>query len=459
MRGRRWMAAGFVVAGLALSGAGVASADSIFTVKAYDAPGTPAKYDQVMVRRYGDPNARKVLVLVPGTLAGPGYFEIIAKYLSTHVPNLQVWAAGRREMALQDNSVLIEGLDDQVTPQQVFDYYLGWIGDPSITPHYQPLDVSKYAFAKTWGLNVAMQDLHDVILEAGDHGKRTVILGGHSLGGEEAAIYPAYDFAGHPGYKDIAGIVGIDGGLFGTVGHTALTTQAAQKEVAALDTNPFTDLLGTGLVWSSGAFSEVAAIAALKQPNAPSILQAFPLLPAILKPPIPATNLAAIGYAYDQSTSPPGLALIHTHSGHLDGASPLSGWVDDGPTPAENIVQAFSVEPLGPTEWYYPTKLSIDAQGAGGLTETPVARYLGLHLKWVHQVNVPYYVIQTSLGGANDALKKGAASYKAASKIPSIMVVDRKSTYSHLDPVLATPATNAFLQTVVPWLEKIKLSH
>jgi len=50
---------------------------------------------------------------------------------------------------------------------------------------------------------------------------------------------------------------------------------------------------------------------------------------------------------------------------------------------------------------------------------------------------------------------RSAYAYRAQSKIPSVTVVSRTSTYSHLDPLLATPSQNAFLQTLVPWLTKV----
>jgi hypothetical protein len=84
---------------------------------------------------------------------------------------------------------------------------------------------------------------------------------------------------------------------------------------------------------------------------------------------------------------------------------------------------------------------------------------LGLKLTHLSQVNVPMYVIQTSLGGANNNVAKSAASYKAHSKIPAVTVVNRAATYGHLDPLLAAPARNAFLQTVVPWIEKLHGYH
>jgi hypothetical protein len=36
-----------------------------------------------------------------------------------------------------------------------------------------------------------------------------------------------------------------------------------------------------------------------------------------------------------------------------------------------------------------------------------------------------------------------------------VTVVSRAVTNSHLDPLLATPSENAFLQSVVPWLKKV----
>jgi hypothetical protein len=107
-------------------------------------------------------------------------------------------------------------------------------------------------------------------------------------------------------------------------------------------------------------------------------------------------------------------------------------------------------------DWYYPQRLSIDTEAASSLTQTPAADTLGLKLEHLAQVNVPMYVIQTSLGGTDNAVADAAASYKARSHIPSVTVVDRSSTYGHLDPLLATPARNAFLQTVVPWIERLR---
>jgi hypothetical protein len=436
---------------------------STFTVRGVAVKGTPERFDRVQVRRFGSPSARNVLVLVPGTLAGAADFDIVGPYLATHVPHLQVWAEMRREGALQTQTAVLEqALHGKTSVAHAFNYYLGWLGNGAIKTHYQPLVAAKYQYVDQWGLATAMGDLHRVVERARDGGKRSVILGGHSLGGAEAAIYPAWDFNGHPGYRDIKGIVGIDGDepMNATklpTGVTPINTAAqAQAALATLNANgPFAVLSGFPLPWITGAFAQVGALAARMKPNAPSVVGSFPLLPPELKPPVPVTNLAALGYDFDAATSPKALALIQIHSGHLAKSGSPRGWVNSGPTPAQDLAFAFSQEPLGPVDWYYPERLTIDTQAARSLTQTPAAKVLGLRLTHLHQVNVPMYVIQTALGGAHDAVARAARAYKHRSKIPSLTIVNRASTYSHLDPLLAAPGRNAFLATIVPWIEAL----
>jgi hypothetical protein len=297
-----------------------------FAVPGVTVAGTPAQYDQVMVRRFGSPSATNVLVLVPGTLGGAADFDVVGPYLAAHVPNLQVWAEMRREGALEDNSVLLQTLHNRASLQQVFNYYVGWLANASVTPHYQPLHASQFGFIDQWGLAVALGDLHNVIELARDGGKRTVILGGHSLGGAEASIYPVWDFSGRGGYQVIAGIIGIDGdaGLASGFGRAPVTSAAdANSALATLASgSPWLDLLGFGLPWISGAFAETGALAAMQAPSGLSVGQSFALLPASLKPPVPASNAAQFGYAFDAATSPSALALIHVHSGHLAASGP-----------------------------------------------------------------------------------------------------------------------------------------
>ena len=88
------------------------------------------------------------------------------------------------------------------------------------------------------------------MLSARRQGKR-VILGGHSLGASMTVAYASWDFDGQPGYKDLDGLVLIDGGLLGSFSTPDLA--ATKKAVKALDTSgPFVDLLGLNLPWAAG---------------------------------------------------------------------------------------------------------------------------------------------------------------------------------------------------------------
>jgi hypothetical protein len=278
--------------------------------------------------------------------------------------------------------------------------------------HYQPLDQAQFAFAKQWGLALTLQDVRRVVLSARRQGKR-VILGGHSLGASMTVAYASWDFGGgRAGYQDLDGLVLVDGGLLGSFSTPDLA--ATKKAVKALDTNgPFVDLLGLNLAWAAGVFSEMGALAALKEPTAPSIARSFPLLPAPFKPPIPATNRGLFGYAFDASTSPAALALIHVQAGTL---GPNGDWVDGEVTPIERLAQTFGQEPANASEWYFPAKLSIDVDAANALERNAQTDYLKLRPWHRRAVDLPLYALQTDL--THGHVLRGAKRFIAGSKVP-----------------------------------------
>jgi hypothetical protein len=429
---------------------------TVLTIRTPAAPDTPRRYDRVRVRRYGPASARAVLVLVPGTFGGAGDFHLLGPALVRRIPGLQVWAQMRREGALHDTAMLERARAGRATVRAAFDYYLGWLANAAVRDHYQPLDASRYGFVKQWGLKVALDDLHAVVRQARAGGRRTVVLGGHSLGASVAGIYPAWDFGGRPGVRDLAGVVEIDGGAGGEREGAATTAAQARELLARLDrSGPFADLLGLGLPWIAGAFGELSALAASKEPTAPSVAATFPLLPPAFRTPFPATNRGQLGYAFDASTSPPGLALIQVRSGHLGDSGEVRDWVDDGPTPIANLANAFSLEPLGAIEWYYPARLSLDVGVASSLNATAAARTLGLRIRHVRKVDIPLYAFAAALAGRDGALATGTARYKRLSKIPRVTLVDHSDSYSHLDPLLADPQRSALVRTLVPWLRGV----
>jgi hypothetical protein len=118
------------------AGAIPASALNVTWMRGFASPGTPAKYNKVGVIKVGRPSAKNVLVLEPGTSAGGAYFVPLAKWIVSTSPGWQVWSVERRENLLEDQSELDAAKAGRATQTQTFDYYLGYLADPSITVHF-----------------------------------------------------------------------------------------------------------------------------------------------------------------------------------------------------------------------------------------------------------------------------------------------------------------------------------
>jgi pimeloyl-ACP methyl ester carboxylesterase len=208
-----------------------AAAETVTTIPGAPGPG-PSKYDKVFVTKFGPKSAKRVLVLMPGYYGGAGDFTLDAREIVKRVPGLQVWALDRRTQALEDTARFADALAGRISVQQAFDYYLGWLANPAIQPHFQPLDPARFAFAKQWGLSLTLQDVRRVVLSAKRQGK-SVILGGHSLGASMTVAYASWDFNGRAGYRDLDGLVLIDGGLLGSFSTPDLA--ATKKAVIDID--------------------------------------------------------------------------------------------------------------------------------------------------------------------------------------------------------------------------------
>ncbi len=450
--------AGLVLAGtaavLALAAAPAVARESVITVPTPAAPG-PAQFNQVTVHQFGPASGKRVLVLMPGTQGGAGDFTLDARYLVKRVPGLQVWAIDRRTQALEDTATFAAAESGQIPLQQAFDYYLGWItngGTPS--NHFQFRLNNADPYAREWGMAVALNDAHAVVQLARNHGRRQVVLGGHSLGASLTAAYAAWDFNGRPGYKDLEGLVLIDGGLLGSF--DAYDLQQAQQAVADLQSSdPFLDLLGAGFPEVAGIFAEIGGVFAEEAPTASAAaLQSFPLLPPAFNPPFPVTNRALLGYAFDRDSSPPDFSLLHINGGALAPSGDPRDWIDGGVTPVSRLAATFGQEPTNAVEWYFPKRLTIDTNGADQMTQNDVANFLGLRLTHTHKVNLPLYAIATDLAGAH--VLDGARNLIRRSRITrrESMLVNRNPLFSHLDPLTAAPKANAFLKTIVPFLDR-----
>ncbi|HEU5473706.1 MAG TPA: hypothetical protein VFV67_23920 [Actinophytocola sp.] len=421
----------------------------------FDDPATPDELDRVGVLRVGSSWARNVLVLSPGTSAGAGYFRPLAEDIVRRTRcTWQVWSVERRENRLEDHTVLDAVKRGTVTQQQFFDYYLGWATNPAITDHFVPVPDAAVGFARGWGMNVEIEDLHRVVRAAGAHGRR-VVLGGHSLGGSITTAYATWDFNGRPGARELSGLVYIDGGSNPTPISPEQATQALQS-------------LTNGTPWLAfggiptpflGLFSMTGSTSTVTAPNERSLAQDFPLLPPNLKPPVPATNEAQFGFSVDTDTAPPNLRAAHVHAGQLAAAGDPRGWDPAGDiTPIQRYARMLSGTGLSGVDgsaWYHPLRLTIDAGAVAAGNPNPAQQILDV--KATHGADLgrhlPIYAFGAALGG--QGVLDAARALAGQSGIPDrrLTLVDRAGTYAHNDPNSAAPH-NEFLDTLIPFLTR-----
>jgi pimeloyl-ACP methyl ester carboxylesterase len=432
-------------------------------MKGFNDPATPDNLDRVGVLKIGNPKAKNVLVLNPGTSAGSGYFKPLADDVVARTNGRwQVWSVERRENQLEDQSVLDRFKRGQANSQQLFDYYLGWLANPSITDHFDLIPDADVAFGRGWGMNVEIEDLHRVVEQADNFGRR-VVLGGHSLGGSITTAYATWDFNGKPGAKNLSGLVYIDGGS----NPVPVTPQQATQSLQTLQTS--SPWLAFGGIPSPflGIFSATGSCGTVYDPNGPSLGYTFPLLPANLKPPLPAgvvpTNEAQYGFALDADTSPPTLIAAQGNIGHLAASGNPRGWIDDEISPIQRFAAMFcgkGLAGLDGTAWYHPQRLTIDSRSVAAGNANPAQSIL--NVKAIHGDDLgkkmPIYAFGAALGG--EGVLAAARILAQQSGIPDskLRLINRQSTYTHNDPSAAEP-NNEFIDNLIPFLGKVGKSH
>jgi hypothetical protein len=430
-----------------LAVAAPASADRVLTVDGAAAPG-PARFDRVRVIEQGPRKAKSVLVLVPGTSGGAAYFRPVARDVVAALSGWKTWSVDRRENLLEDHSVLGPVVARRRPAADAFRYYLESIADTSITPRFTP--ATDAAYARRWGMGVAVRDLRTVI-RAARRGGRNVVLAGHSLGATIAIAYATWDFGGRAGAADLAGLVLIDGGS----GGTPIGRSEAREQLQQLGgESPFLDLSGFGLPWAIGVLNAVGSTLGVQEPDAPAVLANWQFLPGSLRPPVAATNAAGYGYAVDDDTSPADLALVHMHIGGLAAAGDPRPWADGELGTVARAAEMFSgIDGIDGTAWYHPRRLSLDGRAVAGGVRNRAQRLLGVRATHGRDLDVPIYAIETSLGAGR--VLKGARALARRSDV-RVKLVDRHTTYDHLDPLSAVRAQNAFVKTVIPFLRRAR---
>jgi pimeloyl-ACP methyl ester carboxylesterase len=424
-------------------------------MRGFDAPGTPTSLNRVGVLRFGPDRAPNILVLNPGTSAGAAYFAPLARRILKRTKGWQVWSVERRENQLEDQSVFNRAKRGKATPAEVFDYYLRWLTDHSITNHVTPVPDSDVQFAKHWGMRVEIRDLRKVVRAAERKG-RHVVVGGHSLGGSITTAYATWDFHGKPGAKGLSGLVFIDGGST----PDPVTEAEAKTSLDDLRTgsSPWLSFGGIPAPFA-GLFGDSGASSVKMAPDARSLGQEAGL-PANLKPPVPVTNEAQFGYAADVATSPESLLAFQVHAGHVQrGDCDPCGWVrGDAITPIQRyatMISGWGLRDVDGTTWYHPMRLTIDSGAVADGNPNPAQRVL--HVKTIHgdDVHVPIYAFAAALGDGRVVSATRALARQSHLPPRQVTIVDRHRTYAHNDPSAAAPR-NAFLKHLLPFLADIR---
>jgi pimeloyl-ACP methyl ester carboxylesterase len=453
------------------------------------APGTPTSFNlagshlkknlnlnQVGVIKVGRHTAKNVLVFEPGTSAGAAYAVPFAKSLVEKLGDWQVWSVERRENLLEDQSMLKKAKIGKATPQELFHYYLGYLAEATPqNPHMKLIPSEDVTFAREWGMNVAVEDLHTVIEAAKAQGGKVVLVG-HSLGGSVVTAYATWDFAGVPGADGLSGLVYDDGGS----SPTPVSKEKAEEELAKLSKNtPWLAFGGIGSPYL-GLFSSLGAQSAVQAPEEASLAEGFPLLPSYLKPTnekgelIPATNEAEFGFGVNVGTSPPSLVAAQVHAGagleetaKEDG---LHGWNGTGAiSPLRRYAEMLAgtdTKQADGDEWYFPERLTIDTGAVDEGNANPAQEVLDEHAIHGHELPTSLKILAISseldkaFGGGGSVLTD-AETLAAQSGIPAenVTLIDKESEYAHNDPVAGDPEGNiegnAFYASLVPYLEGI----
>jgi hypothetical protein len=398
--------------------------------------------DCVHALMIGPSHAQRILVLVPGASEGAESLRDVGRHISNALPDTQVWAFDRRQQNLVDSSRF--GSDAES------DYYL--------KGHYHQPTAENAGYPRDWGLAMVLSELRRVILAAGAGG-RQVWLGGHSWGATTALAYAAWDFDGRPGFRDLTGLILIDGGAHGSfdgedysVAKLSSVQEAQTKLEAIKGGSPFSGDLG--YVWqlpgapeSVPIYYQLAADYALRNPHGASSLQTS--LPKSMQPPMPVTNAALLGWLLDTHAPAPDLKA---HSGHIDTANvPVHDWIADGPADIGDLAAIFAHSRPAALEWYWPRRLSLDLTAIDPMADSPVTRALDLRLTHAADIDVPLYVFATGI--THGTVVSSGQWVVAISKIRRVVYVTDDSM-AHLDPLYDRPDHNKFLQTLVKFLQE-----
>jgi pimeloyl-ACP methyl ester carboxylesterase len=431
----------------------------------YDEPSTPTQYDKALYLRYFLPNETPdtILVLESGIFGGAASLDIVSRQLVAAIPNLEVWSVDRRANLLEDTGKMVESLRTR-KPMLAYDYYITNYGKET---GFNPVPAEDVRFMATWGLEVHLRDLHEIIKQAEVTAPR-VILGGHSLAGAIVGYYAAFMFSDGAGYRHLDGLVLLEGALGRTGG---FDRKPSGLNLGPLELIPGTEglkegrgtpYLAFGLTPQFYARREAMALLARFEPDAlfPGDTYSFPL-----------TNRAAVGIGEDSQYGPStvfssslGKAINATFGGNLT-AVILAGrqgvysqsvtgvaegyeFVDwsqaDETCDIDEVIRAWTNSFTNRSEWYFPVRLALDiGEYDVSLENTP--GFIPNRL-----VTVPTLAV-----GAGHGLGQTLESFSAYSnaRVGSLFSSYIIPGFTHLDIVQAED--NPFVGILKAWLEQI----
>lgn len=186
-------------------------------------------------------DADAVLVLTPGFYCGANAFEYMGRQLVymalMQEAQVEVWAMERRPNRMEDHTGLNAAEAVADTGPAVDYYYNG--AELSGRTYEGSLKDEDVPYLSEFGLKLAIEDVYTVIttmVPDPETRRQKVFVGGHSLGGPLTAIFASWDFDGDPntlddaGFRNCAGLVGLDGAISLTMGMFETTAEALSGE-------------------------------------------------------------------------------------------------------------------------------------------------------------------------------------------------------------------------------------